>query len=58
MKVIYIDSLFLLNFILDYLLLLAAGRICALPLRRLRYALGAALGAPMPLPWCCRPWPS
>ncbi len=44
MKVIYIDSLFLLNFILDYLLLLAAGRICALPLRRLRYALGAALG--------------
>lgn len=44
MRVIYADSMFLLNFTLDYLLLLAAGKICSLPLRRWRMALGAAWG--------------
>lgn len=45
METVYIDSLFFLNFIIDYLLLLATGKICALPLRRGRMALGALLGA-------------
>lgn len=45
MEIVYIDSLFFLNLIIDYLLLLAAGKICALPLRRGRMALGAAWGA-------------
>lgn len=45
MEIVYIDSLFLLNFIIDYLLLLATGKICVLPLRRRRLASGAAFGA-------------
>lgn len=45
MDVIYIDSLFLLNLIIDYLLLLGAARLCGLPLRRKRFGLAAALGA-------------
>jgi len=44
MKTIYADSLFFLNAIVNYLVLLAAGRLCALPLRRGRMALSAALG--------------
>jgi stage II sporulation protein GA (sporulation sigma-E factor processing peptidase) len=44
MDVIYIDSLFFLNFIIDYLLLLATGRICSLLLVRWRMLLAAALG--------------
>lgn len=45
MNVIYIDTLFFTNLILDYLLLLASGRICSLPLRRLLIAAAAAFGA-------------
>ena len=45
MEIIYIDSLFFLNLAIDYLLLLATGKICALPLRRRRMALGALWGA-------------
>ncbi len=44
MTVIYIDTLFLLNALVDYLLLLAAARLAGEPLRRGRFALGAALG--------------
>ena len=44
MTVIYLDTLFLLNALVDYLLLLAAARLAGEPLRRLRFALGAALG--------------
>ena len=44
MTVIYIDTLFLLNALVDYLLLLAAARLAGEPLRRRRFALGAALG--------------
>ena len=44
MNVIYIDSLFFLNLLIDYALLLCAGKICALRLRRLRLALGAVFG--------------
>ena len=42
--VIYVDTLFLLNAVVDYLLLLAAARLAGEPLKRTRFALGAALG--------------
>lgn len=44
MTVIYVDTLFLLNALVDYLLLLGAARLAGEPLRRLAFALGAALG--------------
>ena len=44
MRTVYLDSMFLLNFIIDYLAVLAAGKMCALPLRRGRMALAAAAG--------------
>lgn len=44
MTVVYIDALFLLNLIVNYLLLLAAAKLAGEPLRRLRLAAGAALG--------------
>lgn len=43
--VVYIDVLFLLNLIVDYLLLLASARITGEVISRLRLALGALLGA-------------
>jgi stage II sporulation protein GA (sporulation sigma-E factor processing peptidase) len=45
MKVIYIDSLFILNLTVNYLLTLATARICALKTRRLRFLLAALFGA-------------
>lgn len=45
MRVVYIDTLFLLNLVLDYLALLLTGHVAGEPLRRPRLALGAALGA-------------
>lgn len=45
MTVVYIDLLFLLNFIANYLLLLAAGRMAGAVLVRRRIGLGAGLGA-------------
>ena len=45
MTVVYLDEVFLLNFVVDYLLLLSAGRLAGEVLRRGRLALGAALGA-------------
>lgn len=44
MTVIYVDTLFLLNAVIDYLLLLAAARLAGEPLLRLRFAAGAVLG--------------
>lgn len=44
MTVVYIDTLFLLNAVLDYLLLLCSARLAGEELRRGRMALGAALG--------------
>ena len=41
---VYIDTLFVLNTIINYLLLLAAARIAGQPFRRRRLLLGAALG--------------
>ena len=45
MTVVYLDVLFLLNLVVDYLLLLAAARITGEVFSRLRLALGALLGA-------------
>ncbi|MGI5928190.1 sigma-E processing peptidase SpoIIGA [Pseudoflavonifractor sp.] len=44
MTVVYIDSLFLLNFLVNYLLLLAAARLSGAVIRRPSLAMGAALG--------------
>ena len=44
MTVIYLDTLFLLNALVDYMLLLAAARLSGEVLHRGRFALGAALG--------------
>ena len=44
MTVIYIDSVFALNALMDYLLLLSAARLAGLPLRRGRYLLAALAG--------------
>lgn len=45
MKTVYLDSLVLLNFILDYLLLLLTGQAAGAVLHRWRIALAAGLGA-------------
>jgi len=45
MEVIYIDSLFILNLIADYLICLASARICGLYLKRIRYLISALFGA-------------
>lgn len=57
MEIIYADSLFFLNFIIDYLLLLACGRICAVPLRRARMLLAAFLGGAYALAAVIKPEP-
>jgi stage II sporulation protein GA (sporulation sigma-E factor processing peptidase) len=44
MDIIYIDSLFFINLIIDYFILLATAKLCGLVLRRLRFGLAAALG--------------
>lgn len=41
---VYIDSLFLLDFVIDYLLLLLTGKVTGSPLHRWRLLLAAALG--------------
>ena len=45
MNVIYLDSLFALSLLTDYLLCLVTARLCALRLRRGRYLLAALFGA-------------
>lgn len=45
MEVIYIDSLFALNFLIDYCMVLASARVCGVVLRRGRYLAAALLGA-------------
>lgn len=42
--IVYVDTLFLLNALVDYLLLLCAARLAGEPLKRIRFTLGAALG--------------
>ena len=50
LTVIYVDTLFLLNAIVDYLLLLCSARLAGERLSRLRFALGALhiTGRPCP----------
>lgn len=43
--VIYIDTLFALNAVVNYLVLLAAAKLCSLAVKRWRLALGALFGA-------------
>lgn len=54
--VVYIDSVFVLNTVMDYLLCLVTARLAGIPLRRLRYALaalaGGAYAAAVFLPGC------
>ena len=45
METIYIDSLFLLNLVIDYLLLRCTASVCSLSLKRRRYLAGALIGA-------------
>lgn len=45
METIYIDRLFVLNLVIDYLLLLGTARVCGHRLRRWRYLIAAAAGA-------------
>ena len=45
MKTIYADDMFLLNLIINYFIILSTAKLCALPLTRKRFALGAAVGA-------------
>lgn len=44
MTVVYVDSVFVLNTLMDYLLVLSTGRLAGVPLRRKRYILAALLG--------------
>lgn len=41
----YIDGVFILNFLVDFLLLLAASRLCGYPIKAYRAALGGGVGA-------------
>ena len=45
METIYVDRLFVINLIVDYLLTLGAAVVCGVKLRRKRYALAALFGA-------------
>ena len=45
METIYIDRLFILNLIIDYLILLGSAKVCGLMLRRWRYFFAALFGA-------------
>ena len=56
MTVVYVDSVFVLNALMDYLLALSVGRLAGIPLRRGRYLLAGLLGAPMPWRCSCRDW--
>lgn len=42
---VYLDGVLLLNFLVDFLLLLAAGRLCGFPVKIAKAAAGGALGA-------------
>ena len=44
MTMVYVDSVFVLNGIMDYLMLLGTARLAGVPLRRRRCLLGAILG--------------
>lgn len=45
MKTVYVDDMFLLNLVINYFILLATAKLCALPLKRWRFTISAAFGA-------------
>ncbi len=45
MEIIYVDSIFLLNLIVNYLLILITAKFCSIRFQRLRYILAASIGA-------------
>lgn len=45
MKIVYADDAFVLNLIIDYFILLATAKLCALPLHRKRFLAASAFGA-------------
>ena len=45
MEIIYVDSLFFLDLVIDYLLLSCTAAVCGLSVKRLRYLAGALIGA-------------
>jgi len=45
MEIIYVDSMFFLNLVIDYLLLCCTAAVCGLSTKRLRYLSGALIGA-------------
>ena len=49
MTVVYIDSVFVLNTLMDYLLCLVTARLAGIPLRRRRYLLAALAGGGLSL---------
>lgn len=53
---VYIDSVFVLNALADYLLVYAAAQLAGARLRRIRFLLAAPLGEPMPWRYFCRGW--
>ena len=53
MEVIYIDSVFLLNFVIDYLLVLASAQVCGVRLRRVIFQRLLPV-RPMLRPYICR----
>ena len=54
MTTVYIDEVFLLNAVLDYLLLLCSARLAGEELRRGGWQQPPCWGAGMPLPCFCR----
>lgn len=53
MDVIYLDSLFGLNLLIDYCLVLVSARVCGVVLRRWRYASQRSSARCMPPSWSC-----
>jgi stage II sporulation protein GA (sporulation sigma-E factor processing peptidase) len=45
MKTVYVDEMFFLNLAIDYFIILATAKLCALPLRRIRFGISAFVGA-------------
>ena len=56
MTVVYVDSVFVLNALMDYLLVLCAARLAGIPLRRRRYLLAGLLGGAYAWRYFCRGW--
>lgn len=54
MTVVYLDSVFLFNALIDYLLVLAAARLAGIPLHRGRYAFCGRWAGFMQQPFSCR----